>query len=97
MIYRQKLYAFLLFILITFGVSACNFTGKELSKYEGKIIHQTPANRGIQDGLFIVRGGGKLYIGNMAWVHENGFKEKDFILITPEEFNEIPDGEGPLR
>ena len=25
------------------------------------------------------------------------FKEKDFILITPEEFNEIPDGEGPLR
>ena len=97
MIYKQIFNTFILFILITLAVSACNFTGKELSKYEGKIIHQIPANRGKEDGLFIVRGGKKLYIGNMGWVHENGFKEKDFILVTSEEFNEIPNSDEPLR
>lgn len=61
------------------------------SKYDGKIVHQPAASRpGIDDGLFLVRGGKRLWIADGKWLAQNGHNEVDILTIDSAEFNKIP-------
>ena len=62
---------------------------KAAEKYEGKIIHQPPQNRGKDDGLFLVQNGLRRWIMNGAWIESNGFKPVDIIQIDSSEFFSI--------
>lgn len=62
-------------------------------KYEGKIIRQPPGDRGVQDGLFLVKGGKRYWISNGAWVIKNGFDYKAVVVVPSVEFNAIEQAE----
>jgi len=85
------------FLLISCGNKDDSSASGEISttdvakKYEGELISQQPANRpGIEDGLYIVKNGKKVWIANGAWVKKNGYADKKVQIITPAEFNSIP-------
>jgi hypothetical protein len=60
-------------------------------KYEGELISQQPANRpGIEDGLYLVKNGKKIWIANSAWLKKNGYADKKTQIISSTEFNLIP-------
>jgi hypothetical protein len=60
-------------------------------KYDGKIVHQPDANRGKDDGWFLVKDGKKRWITDAKWLEPNGYKAADVIYITSEEFSAIPE------
>jgi hypothetical protein len=65
-------------------------------KYDGKIVHQPDANRGKDDGWFLVKDGKRRWIMKKEWLQQNGFKETEVIYITSEEFNSIPEDPVPV-
>lgn len=58
-------------------------------KYEGKIIRQPAGDRGVQDGLFLVKGGKRYWISNGAWVTKNGYDYKAVVVVPSVEFSAI--------
>jgi hypothetical protein len=58
-------------------------------RYEAKIIHQPPANRGKDDGLFLVKQGARHWIPDAKWIGDNGYLPADIIEISSNDFNEI--------
>jgi SAM-dependent methyltransferase len=63
-----------------------------LIRYEGKIIRQRPANRGKDDGWYVVRNGWRHWITNAEWLPRNGFTASSIIEIPSEEFYAIDEG-----
>ena len=66
-------------------------------KYEGKIVHQPPANRGVNDGLYLVKDGKRRWISNSAWLEKNGYQVSAIIKISSADFNAIPEDPAPLH
>jgi hypothetical protein len=65
-------------------------------KYDGKLIAQPPAGRGRADGIYAVRGGRRRWIMSMDWLARNGYKADEIQLISPTEFDRIPEDPEPL-
>lgn len=66
-------------------------------KYEGKIVRQAPANRGKDDGWFLVKDGKRAWIVDGAWLARNGHAPGSVLTIPAEEFMAIPEDPQPLR
>ena len=66
-------------------------------KYEGKIIRQPSANRGKDDGWYLVKNGKKSWIVDGSWLERNGYKASDVMQIESVEFNSIEEDPQPLR
>lgn len=66
-------------------------------KYEGKIVRQPGANRGKDDGWYLVRNGKRNWIADGAWLEKNGYHASAVIEISSEEFNAIPEDPQPLN
>ena len=65
-------------------------------KYDGKIVHQPPHNRGKDDGWYLVKNGKRSWIIDGVWLVKSGFKESDIVEISSEEFNAIPEDAQPI-
>lgn len=65
-------------------------------KYEGKIVRQPAANRGKDDGWYLVKNGKRNWIADAAWLEKNGYQASAVIEISSEEFNAIPEDPEPL-
>ena len=66
-------------------------------KYEGKIVRQPPANRGKDDGWYLVQNGKRRWIVDGAWLARNGRNPSSVIEISSEEFAAIPEDRSPLQ
>ena len=66
-------------------------------KYEGKIVHQPTANRGKDDGWYLVKNGKRRWITDGAWLAKNGFQANAVIEISSADFNAIPEDPQPLK
>ena len=66
-------------------------------KYEGKIVHQPPANRLKEDGWYLVKNGKRRWITNADWLAKNGFQANAVIEISSADFNAIPEDPMPLE
>jgi hypothetical protein len=66
-------------------------------KYDGMIVKQAPANRGKDDGWFLVKNGKRAWIVDGAWLGRNGYDPGGVLTIPPEEFMEIPEDPQPLQ
>lgn len=66
-------------------------------KYEGKIVHQPAANRGKDDGWYLVKNGKRAWIIDGAWLAKNGFQPNEVIEISSADFNAIPEEPQPLK
>lgn len=64
-------------------------------RYEAKIVHQHAANRGKNDGLFLVKWSTRHWIEDAKWIGNNGYNSTDIIEISSEDFNAI--AEDPMR
>ena len=60
-------------------------------KYDGKIVHQPAANRGKDDGWYLVKNGKRNWIADGAWLEKNGYQASAVIEISSAEFNGIPE------
>lgn len=67
-----------------------------VQKYEGKIIRQPPANRGKDDGWYLVKDGKRRWITDSAWLGKNGYQVGQVIEINSAEFSAIPEDPQPL-
>lgn len=59
------------------------------SVYEGKIIRQPGANRGREDGWFLVKNGKRHWITHGDWLAKNGHGPNSVIEISAKDFNAI--------
>lgn len=66
-------------------------------KYDGKIVHQPGANRGKDDGWYLVKNGKRNWIADGAWLEKNGYQASAVIEISSEEFHAIPEDPQPLN
>ena len=66
-------------------------------KYEGKIVHQPSANRGKDDGWYLVKDGKRRWITDSAWLAKNGYKASEVIEISSIDFDSIPEDSQPLK
>lgn len=66
-------------------------------KYEGKIVHQPAANRGKDDGWYLVKNGKRFWITDGAWLAKNGYPANAVIEVSSAEFNAIPEDPQPLQ
>ena len=66
-------------------------------KYEGKIVHQPAANRGKDDGWYLVKDGIRSWIIDGSWLARNGFEPSAVIEISSADFNAIPEDPQPLK
>lgn len=66
-------------------------------KYDGKIVHQPGANRGKEDGWYLVKNGKRNWISDGAWLEKNGYQASTVIEISSEDFNAIPEDPQPLN
>ncbi len=88
----------LFMVAFTFVLGGCGGGKPEVAqKYDNKIVHQPPANRGKEDGWFLVQNGKRRWITNMAWVEKNGYKPSDVIEISSDDFAAIPEDPAPLN
>ena len=106
----RALRALVLLLAITIFVGACGEKPKETStssgsvastpavakKYEGKIVRQPPANRGKDDGWYLVRNGKRQWIVDAAWLGRNGYSVESVIEIPSADFNAISEDPTPL-
>ncbi len=60
-------------------------------KYEGKIVRQPAANRGKDDGWYLVKNGKRSWIPDGAWLAKNGYQDNEVIEINCTDFNAIPE------
>lgn len=60
-------------------------------KYDGKIVQQPAANRGRDDGWYLVKDGKRSWIPNSVWLAKNGYQENEVIEISSVDFNAIPE------
>lgn len=100
MIWRSILNLFLVPLLVT-TLAACSEPNvdpvKTAQRYEGKIVMQPPANRGKEDGWYLVQGGKRKWIINAEWLARNNLDPKNNVRISSAEFNAIPEDPMPLR
>ena len=66
-------------------------------KYEGKIVYQPSANRGKDDGWYLVKDGKRRWITDSAWLAKNGYKASEVIEISSIDFDSIPEDSQPLK
>lgn len=66
-------------------------------KYDNKIVRQPPANRGKDDGWYLVKGGQRRWIVDAVWLERNGYQAATVIEISSAEFNAIPEDPAPLK
>lgn len=66
-------------------------------KYDGKIVRQAPANRGKDDGWFLVKNGRRAWIIDGAWLGRNGYDPGSVLTIPAEEFSAIPEDPQPVK
>lgn len=66
-------------------------------KYEGKIVRQAPANRGKDDGWYLVKNGQRKWISDGAWLAKNGFDASAVIEISGAEFAAMPEDPAPVN
>ncbi|MBC7489048.1 MAG: hypothetical protein H7240_02575 [Glaciimonas sp.] len=66
-------------------------------KYEGKIVHQPAANRGKDDGWYLVKNGKRSWITDGSWLAKNGFQPDAVAEISSADFNAIPEDPQPLK
>ncbi len=66
-------------------------------KYDGKIVHQPSANRGKDDGWYLVKNGKRSWIIDGAWLAKNGYQQNEVIVISSSDFNAIPEDPQPLN
>lgn len=79
-------------IALTFLLSACGESASAIAKkYDGKVVHQPTANRGREDGLFIVKDGKRNWITDAGWLAKNNYDPGAIIEISSDEFNAIPE------
>jgi hypothetical protein len=89
-------------------LSACDKGTPEVSKslaeitaiaqnYDGKIVHQPPANRLKEDGWYLVKNGKRRWITDAGWLAKNGFQANAVIEISSADFNAIPEDPMPLE
>ncbi|MBK9441211.1 MAG: hypothetical protein IPN53_07810 [Comamonadaceae bacterium] len=69
----------------------------EAQKYEGKIVRQPPANRGKDDGWYLVKNGKRQWIVDGSWLEKNGYKANAVIEISTTEFSAIPEDPMPVN
>jgi hypothetical protein len=65
--------------------------------YDGKVVRQTPAGRGREDGWFYVSGGVRSWIPDSNWLKQKNLSLADVIEIRSEEFAAIPDSGEPVK
>lgn len=70
-------------------LSKLKISNEVAQRYQGKIVHQRPANRGKDDGLFWVKHGARHWITDAKWIGDNGYMSTDIIEISSKDFNEI--------
>lgn len=78
------------------GATSTAAVSQIAQKYEGKIVHQSPANRGKEDGWYLVKDGKRRWISDGAWLAKNGYQPSEIIQIDSAEFNSIPEDPMPL-
>ncbi len=66
-------------------------------KYEGKIVRQKPANRGKEDGWYLVKDGKRKWIPDGTWLVRNGFKAEEVIEISAPDFAAMPEDPIPVK
>ena len=66
-------------------------------KYDGKIVHQPAANRGKEDGWYLVKNEKRRWIADGAWLEKSGYQASAVIEISSAEFNAIPEDPQPLN
>jgi len=69
----------------------------EAQKYEGKIVRQPPANRGKDDGWYLVKNGQRKWIIDGTWLEKNGYQSSAVIEVSSKEFNDIPEDPTPIK
>ena len=67
-------------------------TSSEIARrYNGKIVKQPAANRGKDDGWYLVKNGKRSWIPDVAWLAKNGYQESAVIEINSTDFYAIPE------
>jgi len=66
------------------------------TRFDGKLVRQTPGAGGKADGWYLVKDGKRRWISDGAWLGQNGFTPESVIEISSEDFNSIPEDPMPL-
>lgn len=84
-------------IVVPITLVACTQSPEAIAqKYDNKIVHQPDANRGKDDGWFLVKNGKRRWIMHAAWLEKNGYKASEVIYISSAEFYAIPEDPEPI-
>ena len=77
-------------------IHATYYVSDDMGPYENKLVRRAgPAPEDTK--IFLVRGGTKHWIIFGSWVEKHGYRWDDLQIISPEQFNTIPEGKAIIE